>query len=279
MGLSRRQFWMALGKVSDGPRLEPMTHRAYVTEEERIWREVDESPHGRPWHTSFHASQFPGGESDKRCARKSLYVLMNTPEVEPFKPMNRAIMDIGQALERQIVYRWGRYGRTIGGSVPLSPNGPIYQLGLEDDEHWLTGSSDAVLDLRPHWDSVLPVDIKGKDQDKIDLMKIGALSYDLNHYLQIQAYMYLCRVNHISMGWDAMGLEPARGGVIFYASRQRPRHTAEFYVSYDEKFVEAGLARLREWKQLFLDNSLPERPKEWKWTEQPCKWCPFKKEV
>jgi hypothetical protein len=272
-------MFKTLGVIRDGPHLDPVTKMAYQYLEDNEHREnTDHSPHGAKWFTSFHASQFPGGVDDKRCGRKTLYTMMDIPMERHFKPENRAIMLVGKEIERQIVYRWGRVGRTIGGSVPIHGEyGPMEQIKFEDPDYWLTGSCDAVLDIRPRWHAVLPVDVKGKDQAAIDKMDVGAQSYEPYHYLQIQCYIYFCRKYHVEMGWADLGLAPAEGGILYYVSRQRPRNTHEFYIEYDEDFVLAGLERLDLWQTMYVGNELPVRPKDWKWTEDPCKWCDFKK--
>jgi hypothetical protein len=43
--------------------------------------------------------------------------------------------------------------------------------------------------------------------------------------------------------------------------------------------MEVGRQRLEDWKQSFLNDELPVRPKEWKWSQPPCQYCPFKKNV
>jgi hypothetical protein len=89
--------------------------------------------------------------------------------------------------------------------------------------------------------------------------------------------MYLCNLFHDDMGWGEMGLEPARSAYIFYASRQDPRTTAEFYIPIDWDFINSGIEQLTQWKDNYLNDELPERPREWRWTEEPCRWCPMKK--
>src|SRR6266542_4190964 len=107
-GLSRRELFANLGIVTGGPRLDGITDQAYRDWEEREWRRPS-----RP-RTSFTASKV-GGEP--RCARQALYRLMNVPSPEPIDPKGVAIMRQGMAAEDQIVYRWGRAGLTIAGSV------------------------------------------------------------------------------------------------------------------------------------------------------------------
>jgi hypothetical protein len=275
MGLTREQLLFSLGILKYGPQIDKYTHRAYVAYEEKVWRENrDNKPHGRPWHTSFHASSFPG--SEKACGRREIYTLMDIPSTEPAPPHLRATGEMGKAAESQIVFRWAHAGLLLGGSSPLKDGGSFKQLGFEDPETWLTGSIDAVLGL-PTFPHVLPVDIKSKAKHIIDQMKVGALSYDPKHYAQVQAYCYLCHKFYDEMGWEEIGFKRPVGAIIYYVSRENPRHTHEFFVDIDWPFINRGLENLKNWRQAFESGILPERPKEWKWTEEPCKWCKFKK--
>jgi hypothetical protein len=137
---------------------------------------------------------------------------------------------------------------------------------------------DAVLDLR-EWDIpfVTPVDVKSKKHEIVQEMQLGRRQYENKHYLQLQAYIYLANLFHGDMGWGEMGLEPARGGYIYYASRQDPRTAHAFFVEADWELIQRGTTLLQEWRRDFISDNLPERPKEWRWTEEPCKWCPMKK--
>lgn len=274
---TRTEFFEHFGIIGQAPDLVEITKNAYKELEERNWREnLNQSPHGRPWFTSFHASAFP--DYDKPCGRLALYTMLNIPRDEPNPIILPATGHIGQAVEYQIVYRWGLQGLTIAGSQPLWDGATMRQARFEDDETWLTGSMDAVLDLRQHGiDYVVPVDVKSKNHDVVQEMQLGRRSYEQKHYLQLQAYLYLCNIFHGDMGWGEMGLEPARGGYIFYASRQNPSVTHAFFVEIDWELIQRGTALLQEWRGDFISDNLPERPKEWRWTEEPCKYCPMKR--
>lgn len=276
--LTREDFFRILGAVTGGPRLDRKTEEAYAALEKEIWKkDLDSSPHGRPWHTSFHASSFPGHE--KVCGRAALYTLLDVPPAGPITPRLRALSEIGKAVEYQIVYRWGKAGLTIGGAHPLKDGDPITQVGFADPETWLTGASDSILNLMPDWDCALPVDIKSKAHDVVENMKLGKVSYDIKHYMQLQGYIYLASKFHEEMGWDKLGLKPAQGGIIYYVSRQDPRFTREFFVDANWNFIRLAKERMIEWKKMFAEDVLPPRPKEWKWTEEPCKWCTFKRDA
>lgn len=279
MAITRGKLFQTLGIVekSDVPYIDKLTHKAYEEFEKQVWREnSDRAPHGELWHTSFHGSRFPGAE--KSCARKSIYGLMEIPEPEPFPPMLRATGEIGKAVENQILFRWGQAGLLIAGEAPKKDGESGVQQQFIDDESWLTGSIDAILGI-PDWRYVLPVDVKSKSKEVIDKMKSGAQGYYDEHYAQVQAYIYLCTKFYRIMDWAANGWLPPKGAIIYYASRENPRHAHEFYVEADWDFINAGVERLLAWKEDWLNNNLPERPKDWKWTDQPCKWCPLKKHV
>jgi len=265
MGITREQLFKALGAYeADAPDLDKWTHRAYTQEELRRWKE-------EPYFTSsFHASSFPA--SEKSCGRQLLYKLMNFPEPDPISAKGIGIMEAGKCVEEQIVLRWSKMGLVLGPPYPE-------QLKIEDDNLWLSGYIDAPLNLLPEWPYVLPVEIKSKKNSVIEYMKVGGESYDPKHYNQLQAYMDWCIKNHENMGWDKLGLKPAIGGIIYYVSREDPRNTHEFYVKVDDLAIASANTKLMTWRQDYILDNLPERPKDWKWTEEPCKWCVFKKNV
>lgn len=260
MGLTRNELFRALHIVEDGPNLNKFTEIAYKKSELNL---LD-----KPYFvSSFFASDFPGPEEYGRCL---IYKLLNLPQDQvSITPKGRAIMNIGSAVEKQIVERWHELGILITPSYPE-------QLKIEIESIWLSGYVDAILDLRPDWDAVVPVEIKSKSDEAIEQMKVGAKSYDQKHYNQLQAYIAYCRNNHDKY-WLDSGLSPARGGIIYYASRENPRNTCQFYVDYDMAMVEEAYGKLAEWRFNFLDDKLPARPKDQRWTLPPCQWCNTKK--
>lgn len=275
MAKTRSELFQALKMTEPVVDLDAITEQAYLLEEELAHKKnSNKSPGGR----AFYSSMFPGGEDEKRCARHALYGMIGAPDPEPIKPAGRAVIEMGKAAEKQIVWRWGKMGILLGGiDVPDKEYNYMNQLGFNDPDLWLSGYADAVLDLRPRIVSVYPVDIKSKSHDHITQLRNGTKTYDPDHYKQIQSYIYLCRKYHEYLGFDKLGLEPAKSGAIFYVSRDNPRFTWTAHIEYDHKFVEAGIERLKEWKENFLNDELPERPKEWKWTKPPCQWCSLKK--
>ncbi len=271
MGLSRRQLFTTLGIVPPpGPRLHKRTIRAWTDLE--LWR-LNRDPHFR---SSFWGSAFPVGPGN-HCGRFALYSLMNLPDSEPPHPKLVATARAGKDVENQITYRWARAGITVGGSCSLNEDVEPAQLRLQDPEHWLSCAIDSCLDLRPDWPAVCPVDVKSKPDKTINELRVGAASYDPRHRAQVISYVHVCRLNHEAMGWADMGLEPANGGFLYYCSRDNPTNAVEFWIEYDEAEVENALTLLQQWRIGYEKGILPERPKAWRWTEQPCKWCDLKK--
>lgn len=264
--------------------------RAYENREKKIWeQDLESSPHGETWHTSFHASSFPGNP-DTACARRALYGLLNIPNIQPIAGPMRAIMDAGKALEIEYVTRWDEDG------VLLSrPPSDKYQTGFKDKRFWLTGNLDAI--IRPQgWNRGHVVEIKGKDHQVIDEMRAGNRSYDPKHFLQLQCYLGFCHDDYLRIYRDwafrilditnskeidqyvvDQGLtEPIETGSILYVSRQRPRHTHEFFVNFDPQVWKTGTENLEQWKNDFISGNLPQRY-PWKWLEEPCRYCEVKK--
>jgi len=273
---TREELFKAAGIIRDYPKLDKYTEKSFKQiEEDRRNKSLEENNNGKYRGTSFYSSSFP--DKNKPCARLALYKLMNIPEPEPISPFLRGAINIGHAVEYEIVYGWALSGITIGGSVPLSYGEKIAQLRFEDKNLWLTASLDSVLDLRPEYDCVLPVDIKSKKHDVVEDMKRGRTSYEEKHFYQVQSYIYMCNLFHEEMGWNDIGLKPAKGAFIYYVSRQDPRMTAEFYIPADWDVINNGIEELKTWQKHFIEEKLPERDKSWKWTEEPCKWCSYKK--
>lgn len=223
------------------------------------------------WHTSFHASGFVPG-MNKACGRKALYGLLDIPEQDRVPGHIGLIGDVGKALEQMFVDTWNRAGILITQPPPA-------QTGFVDAEHWFTGYIDAALDLSAYGcDTVYPVDVKGKDHDVVNDMRKNSRDADQEHVWQVMAYMYFCRRFHQELFGDTIPhLRQAESGGVLYVSRQRPGVMCLFNVRYDEQAVEEGIQRLKTWKSMFRVDQLPDRPKEWRWTEAPCDWCNYKR--
>lgn len=291
MGITRREMYSRLQMLRI---MEPLTENALVSRELEAWRgdleDLDDEPHGRPWHTSFHASSFPGN-NDRACGRQALYTLMNIPNDKPFGSKLRVMAEQGLAVEDALVKAWHSYGILL--SPP--PGSPI-QMGFIDPETWLSGNCDAVI-LHPQLKRPHAVECKNRYQKVIDRMRLGLEGPDPKHVIQLKTY--ICFLHVLSKHfWPE--LPALRDGTIYYASRDNPRVTAEFFVELDEDFMEAGREVLLQWKDWFEKDILPSQlagvidkdknakgqfvnsgrhplGKAWKWGELPCKWCDYKK--
>jgi CRISPR/Cas system-associated exonuclease Cas4 (RecB family) len=265
--------------------LEPLVDRAFKNSEEKKFEEqLDDDPHGRPWHVSFHASQFPG-DNPLACPRQSLYRMMDLPS-GPFSRRSRMLMNIGKIVELDIVQAFADDGVLLS----AAPKERI-QTGFIHEDSWLTGSVDCVIRRR---DAPLPIEIKTKDRETVEQMRVGLVGPDDSHIFQIK-----CQLGLIALGQKHGGkwseLQPVTHGFIYYVSRgdkknEREICTAEFRVDLDERFFEMGIERLKRWRAYFLEDVLPEEPKGkrttnfghpmgaagLKWSSLPCQWCDFK---
>ena len=285
MGISRVELFSRLQLIRI---LEPLAGEALEVRESLAHRGKlgDDDPHGRPWHTSFHASSFPGGEK-LACPRKALYTLMDIPQDKPFSPKSRLMMEMGKTVEQ--FYVEGFYHMGILLSPP--PWEPV-QLGFTNDDAWLTGNCDAVI-LPPKLGRPHVWECKMKYARDIAEMKVGLKGPDPGHIIQAKTYVAAMRILGAEL-WPKLPL--IKDGTIFYASRDNPRDTAEFLVEYDPKFWDAGLEQLKVWKGYFEDDILPSQlggqipldtnakgdkviskrhplGKDFRWTYQPCQWC------
>lgn len=303
-GMTRLELWSALGKVSV---VEPTLINAYAAEDEEIFRTgSEESPHGHPWHTSFHASAFPGSD-ELACGRAQVYSLMGAIEGEPISPHLRAWFDLGKNLELDWVRRFAYYGVLLSADQTA---GDDVQTGFVDRAHWLTGSSDAII-LPPYWTRGHCVEIKTTSHEKVMTMlqEGGTPKSHAKYQRQLAVYIALayesgwaptvvvcsksglqvipeiqrCRGDHRdACNPQVIQLEPPRDGTLIYSSREEPMKTVSFYQSYDPEVMAYGRARLTEWKAAFIAGEIPAHPREQekaKWSVDPCQYCNFKKHV
>lgn len=256
--------------------IDPMVAAAYRKVEEERWKSGDgSSPHGNPWHVSFHASQFPG-DDPMACGRQAMYRMMDLPNAEPFNRRARTVMAAGKAIEYELVSTLHEAGIVIS----AGPDEPI-QTGFTFADAWLTGSVDCV--IQPYgWNIPIPIEIKSKYQEVIEEMQLGRRKPDEGHIFQLKVQLALVR-DAQEKGELWADLDLVTHGYIYYLSRDRPFETAEFRVDYDPRFFDAGIEKLKEWKQMFKDERLPsenpskKHPYGWRWSYQPCQWCDFKK--
>lgn len=255
--------------------VDDLTDAAYDFVLERNYREdLGSSPHGEPWHTSFHASQFPI-DKDFACPRKAVYRLANFAEPERPSRWLVGLGEVGKGIEVALVDKWHQFGVLI--SPP--PTEPI-QLGAVDEDAWLTCSFDSVL-LPFGWNRPLPVEVKSKALEKVREMILGDRGPDEQHIAQIKVQLYF--LSKMQSEWWP-DLEPVTHGVIYYLARDDPKVTKEFTVPLDVKWVEDRIEILGDWKDNFLREEIAQtqekkHPLGWKWSELPCKWCPFKKDI
>lgn len=307
MGITRREMYQALGLIKI---VDPILNKAV----ERIQREKFESsepnsPHGEPWHTSFHASQFPGDDV-QACPRQAVYQMADFAQKEPNSRFLNAVADTGTAIETLITNIWADEGILISTD---HTKGRDIQTGFSDDEHWFTGSVDALI-VPPGWDSILPIEIKSKALDKVIQMKRGQKPADPSHINQASAYIGFsheelhkrfpvlrickstgalaedistgeCRRHGVVECLKTVNTQPTNKGVIYYVARDDFSVTHEFLLDYNPEFMKVGRERLKDWQNLFelgiiQQDQEKKHPLEgWAWSTGPCKFCPYKKEV
>jgi CRISPR/Cas system-associated exonuclease Cas4 (RecB family) len=272
--LTRAEFFTRLQLIRT---VEPLVDQAFRISEEKILREQsDDSPHGNPWHVSFHGSQFPGN-NPMACPRQALYRMMDFPSSEPMSRLLRQTADSGKQAEVTIVEAFQNSG------MLLSSADPYKQTGFEYPEAWLTGSVDAVILLN---NKPLPVEIKERKAEVIQEMQIGRGPFP-EHVSQVKVETAFVR-HYQKLGLWLSDLDLCTHGTIYYVSRDNPLDTAEFRVDHDENFWVAGLETLKRWRVWFEEDFIPElnpgkrsskfgHPNGWRWSQKPCQYCPFKK--
>jgi hypothetical protein len=279
---------------------------AYERELEQEWREGEKAPHGAPWFTSMHASQFPG--DDEACGRYAVYSLLDPPKPAPFKPFLKAWFDLGLNLEHDWVRRLRSYGALLSADVTAEDS---YQTGFVDEEHWLTGSTDAVV-LPRGWHKAHLAEVKTTSHEKVLQLRSATPMYPLAHakYVrQLKAYIglahempftptvticdesgaliserdgHVCPMHGKGCSRHTEKLQPPDDGTLIYSSREEPLTTASFRVFYDPEFMRAGRKRLAEWRDYYLRGEIPPHPyesKPKKWTGPLCERCDLKSRV
>lgn len=308
MGLTRMEFWSRLGAIKI---VDAMTDFAYEMTEKDIWlNDKGNSPHGEPWHTSFHASSFPG-DDPYACGRAAQYTMMNLPSPEPTSRWLRMLGDSGKAIEHEVVSRWGQVGGLL--SEDTMKSGEL-QTGFVDPDYWLTGNCDAI--TIPHgWNRGHVVEVKSKALKVVQEMRMGQRGPDDKHVNQVKTYIGLAHETfHLrnpilkmcqdtwavalkipqpdgSHNWACpfhgenasclfdLEMQPVRDGTIYYLARDDPSITYEFFYGLDKRFIDIGRERLAEWRTAFRNGDLIPRPDDWMWSKAPypCRYCPFKK--
>lgn len=270
--------------------VEPLVDEAFKISEQKILeQQLDNGPHGQPWHISFHASQFPG-DDPMACSRQSLYRMMDFPQMEPTPRRLRLTAEAGKAIESSLVAAWYNAG------MLLSSPDPNDQTNFMLSEAWLTGSVDAVISVPSSGQygvKPMPVEIKNRSASTIEAMKLGQGPFP-EHVSQIKTqlgFIHLYQeadILHFVKGNFPQELDLVTHGIIYYVSRDNPLETAEFRVDLDVAFFDVGANKLKRWISYFEEDVLPENnpgkrstqfghPHGWRWSYPPCAYCPFKK--
>lgn len=310
MGLTRTEFMARLGRLKI---VDPMIDNAYGITEEKIWAEdLDSSPHGHHWSTSFHASSFPG-DDPYACERLALYTLMNVPESTPIDRRGRMYMDAGKNLELELVRRFGKAGWLLSAD---QTSGDDYQTNFQDEVSWLSGSPDIIV-IPPGWNRGHVVEVKGRGvqrppryrelRDPLSEMRVMREQPNPKHERQLGAYIGMAnlefhkRVPQVtvceetwSVCWDrkcpihgtactkrTIEMQPVVDGTLLYVALDDGAVTFERFYSLNRSWFGTGRDTLRRWRQDFVNGELPPRPADWMWSKDPfpCKWCPMKKNV
>jgi hypothetical protein len=299
--------------------IKPDTHQILIdaaeyAEDQRWRRNEDNDPHGFPWHTSFHASSFPG-DDPLACPRKALYTLMEFAHTEAPSPRLMAFAAQGKAGERRIVKNLAKHGSLIS-----SEQDDDLQTGFAELDHWLTGNADA-LTLSRGATSPVPLEIKFKRHAKFTEIKQGLTPPPAENVRQAKTYitgMHLhlhkilptvlvcdktgmvaagvnsgvCRAHGTWTCLKEIQLSPIQQGALVYCSFDEPdiNQAKVFPIEVDLDFYYAGLAKLKLWRQWFEKDELPSLAptyngnrghphggqEGWGWSKEPCKWCNFK---
>lgn len=281
--------------------VDPMVDLAYATVLEREFIEqTNDSPHGRPWHTSFHASSFPG-DADQACGRAAIYGLMDVPDQGGAADRwLTQTADVGKAIELSVVRKVrdagmlvvsGQEGRSSDPDALDEYGAPAPQMGFADPEHWLTGSVDLPM-LPQNYVAPHIVEVKTKHESQIEQMHLGDRGPDEKHRRQLLCSLGLAHEHPHDFRHPITyeTLPAAEDGSIYYLSRDvkwpGPVKTFEFFFNYSSEFMERGRAHLAEWRRAFLEGELPQpiprknarsHPYGWKWSEGVCRYCPAKK--
>jgi hypothetical protein len=269
--------------------------------QQRFTDQEGDSPHGWPWHVSFHASSFPG-DNRQACPRFAMYGLMDIPKGGPSNRWLQGVAEAGKAIELNVVRaardagflaRANETGRSSDPDARDENGKPMPQIGFIDHEHWLTGSVDMPL-LPFNYDSAHIVEIKTKHESQIEEMEWNERSYNEEHRRQLLCSLGLARENPLAFlhPTEDRLLAPATDGAIYYHARDvkwpGPTKTFEYYFEHNPGFMEEGRAKLKKWKTSFLDGELPVKVLRkntrshpngpgWRWSEGACKYCPLKK--
>lgn len=282
--LTRFEFFSRLQLIQH---VNPLVEKAYEHVLHERWQSQSDdvaAERGHLWHTSFHASQFPGNDP-QACARQSIYRLMDLPSDGPPSRRLHLTAQAGKAIEVDLVTVLHEYGRLIS-----APPDAQEQTNFAIPEAMLTGTVDSAVVMR---DRPTPVEIKTKHESVIRQMRTGLVGPDDSHVRQAKTQMGLVRAAQ-ERGEMWTQYEICDRAYVYYMPRdskydpREPIETAEFLIEYDPAFFEVGLERLKQWRALFDEEVLPEEnpgkrtsrfghPNGFKWSYAPCQFCSYKK--
>ena len=316
MGLSRGEFYSRIGMLRE---VEPLTAAAYRFSEQ-LESELPDKGHDRdaPWHVSFHGSSFPG-DNPRACPRKAIYTMADLPRGK-FSRAGRQRMDAGKDLERQLVRRWWQAGMLLSAPPDAEKQtqfeDPEHMLTCTVDAILAKPRS-----MRPFVAEVKNIDcdtldemlrlIRGPHEDYVrqvkceigmaheygswDVLrcvnsgrlaiKIGLADVEMNgHRASVGTReVMMCPEHGGDKCLEVQTLPPVQHGYLYYASRNDPDITREFYFEYDPEFMRRGREQLKMWRRYWDEGLLPQtefegkHPFGWNWTtdDSPCKWCGY----
>jgi hypothetical protein len=300
--------------------VEPLTAAAYKFSEQLEAEKPQGHDRDAPWHVSFHGSSFPG-DNERACPRQAIYTMMDIPRSGGFSRQSRQRMDAGKDLENQLVRRWWQAGMLLSAPPDAEQQtqfeDPEHWLTCTVDAILLKPRS-----MRPFVAEVKNIDCDTLDemlrlirgphdyyvrQVKTEIamahehgpwkvlrcinsgrlaVKIGLRSVATNgsssHAGDVEG-VEICPEHGGEKCLEWQEIPPVQHGYLYYASRNDPDITREFYFEYDPAFMQAGRAKLAVWRKYWEEGYLPQtdftgkNPFGWNWTtdDSPCKWCPF----
>jgi hypothetical protein len=300
--VGRMELFARLGRITVA---EAMVDDAFDYASERQWRERHlDNPHGQSWFTSMHVSSFPGGDP-RPCPRKLAYELMAFAHTEQMPQMAIAAGVVGSAVEDWVVSMLDLDGRLLSASHDAQ-----HQIGLEDADHWLTGSPDLIV-LPKFWNRPLVIEKKTAYIDRVNEMRNltracvpaharQCLGYvGLGHHISPQLWSsavvckhtwrlaeegiepvidaMVCRDHGINADSGCLieiELEPINSGVVLYSARDHPEVRKSWYFEHDEERFRRGLEVLRKVQSDYAHDRIPAHPFGGKqWSAEPCKYC------
>jgi hypothetical protein len=304
--VGRMELFARLGRITVA---ETMVDEAFEYGADLAWRASHlESPHGKTWFTSMHVSSFPVNDP-RACERKLAYGMMAFPSAEPMPQKPIAAGVIGSAVEEWVVDMLDLDGRLLSAGT-----GSQHQIGLEDADHWLTGSPDLIV-LPPFWNRPLVIEKKTAYHDVVEAMRNLTRSYipahgrqclgyiGLGHHLSPQLWptvvvckhtwrlaeegsepvidAMVCRDHGINADSGCLieiDLQPIRDGVVLYSSRDHAELRKSWYFEHDEAAFQKALEVLRRAQEYYANDVIPPHPFGGKqWSAEPCKFCDLKK--